>query len=207
MSGLLTQCVPLATESGISLIILTRMKIFQLNLNRSTFVVWEMKKNVSVVCVCNAPNCCDTEQRSANQFPAWRTSLLISPSSDTRWSLVIWLRVPTQYGCCSCVLAYVWVHTGEFENILFSGKTIKELPGSVASGTHCIWSIVCLYTCFCNYFKLPNNDPNRTETCRKLIIENKGLLPNYRAFCWFHFCDYMQCYKTETRVILTYVRF
>ena len=39
-------------------------------------------------CVCSAPNCCDTEQRSAS-------------------------------------------------NILISGKTIKEMPGSVASGTHC----------------------------------------------------------------------
>ena len=38
-------CVPLATEPGISLIILTTMKI----LNRSTFVAWEMKRNVSVV--------------------------------------------------------------------------------------------------------------------------------------------------------------
>ena len=41
------QCVPLATEPGISLIILTPMKILQRNLNRSTFVVWEMKRNVS----------------------------------------------------------------------------------------------------------------------------------------------------------------
>ena len=57
------------------------MKILQRNLNRSTFVVWEMKRNVSVVCVCSAPNCC---------------------------------------------------------NILISGKIIKEMPGSVASGTHCI---------------------------------------------------------------------
>ena len=46
------QCVPLATEPGISLIILTPMKILQRNLNRSTFVVSEMKRNVSVVCVC-----------------------------------------------------------------------------------------------------------------------------------------------------------
>jgi len=43
------QSVPLATEPGISLIILTPMKILQRNLNRSTFVVWEMKRNVSVV--------------------------------------------------------------------------------------------------------------------------------------------------------------
>jgi len=46
------QSVPLATEPGVSLIILTRMKILQRNLNRSTFVVWEMKRNVSAVCVC-----------------------------------------------------------------------------------------------------------------------------------------------------------
>jgi hypothetical protein len=46
---LLIQSVPLATEPGISLIILTPMKILQWNLNRSTFVVWEMKRNVSVV--------------------------------------------------------------------------------------------------------------------------------------------------------------
>jgi len=43
------QCVPLTTEPSISLIILTPMKILQRNLNRSTFVVWEMKRNVSVV--------------------------------------------------------------------------------------------------------------------------------------------------------------
>ena len=47
------QSVPLATEPGISWIILTPMKILQRNLNRSTFVAWEMKRNVSVVCVCN----------------------------------------------------------------------------------------------------------------------------------------------------------
>jgi len=48
------QGVPLATEPGISLIILTPMKILQRNLNRITFVVWEIKRNVSVVCVCSA---------------------------------------------------------------------------------------------------------------------------------------------------------
>jgi len=54
------------------------MKILQRNLDRSTFVVWEMKRNVSVVCVCSR-----------------------------------------------C-------------NILIIGKIIKEMPGSVASGTPCI---------------------------------------------------------------------
>jgi len=45
----LIQRVPLTIEPGISLIILTPMKILQRNLNRSTFVVWEMRRNVSVV--------------------------------------------------------------------------------------------------------------------------------------------------------------
>jgi hypothetical protein len=62
--NIIIQCVPLATEPGISLIILTLMKLLQRNLNRSTFVVWEMKWNVSVVCFCSAPNCCDTESRN-----------------------------------------------------------------------------------------------------------------------------------------------
>ena len=34
------------------------MRILQRNLKRNTFVVREMKRNVSVVCVCSAPNCC-----------------------------------------------------------------------------------------------------------------------------------------------------
>jgi len=43
------QGVPIATEPGISLIILKPMKILQRNLNRSTFIVWEMNRNVSLV--------------------------------------------------------------------------------------------------------------------------------------------------------------
>jgi hypothetical protein len=53
------QGVPHATEPGNSLIILTPMKILRQNLNRNTFVVREMKTNVSVVCVCSAPDCCN----------------------------------------------------------------------------------------------------------------------------------------------------
>ena len=71
------QCVPLSTEPGISLIIVTPVKMLQRNLHRGTFIVWEMKKNVSVV-----------------RF---------------------------KFRC----------------DILISGKIIKEMPGSVASGTHC----------------------------------------------------------------------
>jgi hypothetical protein len=75
--GIVDTVCPTCYQTGISWIILTPMKILQRNLNRGTFVVWEMKRNVSVVCVCSAPI------------------------------------------------------------ILISGKIIKEMPGSVASGTHC----------------------------------------------------------------------
>jgi hypothetical protein len=84
MHRFLIQSVPPATEPGISLIILTPMKILQRNLNRSAFVVWEMKRNMSVV-----------------RF---------------------------KFRC----------------NILISGKIIKEMPGSVASGTPCTF-ITILY--------------------------------------------------------------
>ena len=62
------------------------MKILQRNLNRSTFVVWEMKRNVSVV------------------------RLIVA----TRSSGPLF-----KFRC----------------NILISGNIIKEMPGSVASGT------------------------------------------------------------------------
>jgi len=117
------QCVPLATEPGIFLIILTPMKILQRNLNRSTFVVWEMKRNVS-------------EQRSASQ-PA-----CFLPDAPLCWSLC---HLPE--GAYIIRLLFVSVsvcvssHRIHFKfrcNFLISGKIIKEIPGSVASGTHCI---------------------------------------------------------------------
>jgi len=74
----LLQCIPLATEPGIYLIILTPMKILQRIMNRSMSVVWEVKRNVSLI---------------------------------------------------RCNFLY---------NIVISGKIIKEMPGSVASGIHCI---------------------------------------------------------------------
>ena len=49
IAGTKVQCVPLAIEPSISLIILTPMKTLQQNLNKSMFDVSEMKRNVSVV--------------------------------------------------------------------------------------------------------------------------------------------------------------
>jgi len=83
LKELIKQCALLATEVRISLIILTPMKILQRNLNRGTFVVGEMKRNVSVV------------------------RLIVATRSS-----------------------------GPPVSQLISGKIIKEMPGSVESGTH-----------------------------------------------------------------------
>ena len=90
--------VPLATEPG--------MKILQRNLNGSTFAVWEMKRNVSVVRVIVA-----TQSR----------------------------------------------------NILISCKIIKEMPDSVASGTHVILEEkLRIYTNFlCFLILLWDVDPSK----------------------------------------------
>ena len=79
--------VPLATEPGISLIILTPMKILQRSLNRSTFVVWEMKRNVSAVCLIVAT-------QSSGPPASQPVSCLTRLSADLS---VIWLRVPDYF--------------------------------------------------------------------------------------------------------------
>ena len=130
------------------------MKILQRNLNRNTFVVWEMKRNVSVVCVCGALNCCDTEQRSANQ-PAcflpdtplcWSPCHLIEDAYTKRFLFVsVSVRVSSHR-----------IYFKFRRNILIRGKIIKEIPGSVASGTPCIY----VHTHFpCHYpFKFYDNN-------------------------------------------------
>ena len=80
---IIIQGVPLATESGISLIILTPMKIMRRNLSRSTFVVWEMKRTVSVVRLIVA-------KRSSGPPTSQHVSCLTRLSADLS---VIWLRV------------------------------------------------------------------------------------------------------------------
>jgi len=76
------------------------MKILQWNLNRSTFFVWQMKRNVSVVRLIVA---------TWSRVPPARQpiSCLTCLSADLS---VSWLRVPTQYSC-SWVLVY---STSEF---------------------------------------------------------------------------------------------
>jgi len=65
-----------------------------------------MKRNVSVVCLIVASR---SSGPPASQPASRPVSRLTRLSADLS---VIWLRVPTQYGCCSWVLVYVWVHTG-----------------------------------------------------------------------------------------------
>ena len=87
----------LSADPGFSLIILTPMKILQINLNSSTFVAWKVKKNVSAV-----RNILAT--RSSGPPASQPVSCLTRLSADRS---VSWLRVPTRYGCCLSVLVYV----------------------------------------------------------------------------------------------------
>jgi hypothetical protein len=67
-------------------------------------------------CVCSVPSCCDMEQRSASQPVLLRPSAYLS---------VIWLKVPTQYGCCSWVQCTMWVHTvGKCIGILWRSECL-----------------------------------------------------------------------------------
>ena len=110
------------------------LKILQRNLNRSTFIVWEMKRNVSVVCL----------------IVATRSS---GPPA--------------------------------------SGKIIKEMPGSVASGTLYIsilpcnifvnfpWFIIQTVIIFLNFINVKNRDcifyEVRNYFFYKLFIRNSDL--------------------------------
>ena len=91
------QRVPLATEPGISLIILTPMKILQQNLNRSMFVVWELNRNVYVVCF------------------RFRCNILISgkiikemPGLVASGTPCIMYYVPSIYNCISVQWYYIY---------------------------------------------------------------------------------------------------
>jgi hypothetical protein len=48
-----------------------------------------MKRNVSVVCVYSAPNCCDTEQRSASQPGSVASGTLFISLLDTTALILI----------------------------------------------------------------------------------------------------------------------
>jgi len=83
----------------------------------------------------SAPNCCDTEQRSASQ-PA-----CFLPDAPVCWSLchlaegAYTMRLFVSVSVC---VSSHRIHLKFRCNILISGKIIKEMPGSVASGTSCI---------------------------------------------------------------------
>ena len=125
-----TQCLPLANEPGISLIILTPMKILEWNLSRSRFVVWEMKRNVSVV----------------------------------RFKI-------------RC-------------NILISGKIIKEMPGSVASGTHSV-PLLCV-----QWRKTSGDGQSNCPNHVEFYSKNKFL--EISASSWFYYNNLSRCMVTWT---------
>jgi hypothetical protein len=169
--------------------------ILQRNLNRSTFVVWEMKRNVSVVCVCSAPNFCDTEQRSASQpacflrdaplcwslchlaegaYTIWLLFVSVSVMCEFtqgswkmyRYTLEKWVYIVRTYwktesikSCqqqCLEKLGGKWwplpahvMMSSHFSHkertpVQIGVRIIKEMPGSVVSGTLCITEIKLL---------------------------------------------------------------
>ena len=73
------------------------------------FVVWEMKRNVSVVCVCSAPNCCDTEQRSASQ-PGSVASGTLCMSQDRQCTCneTLWRANVLNYCCNGSATMHYW---------------------------------------------------------------------------------------------------
>ena len=184
------QCVPLAAEPGISLLILTPMKILEWNLNRSTFVVWEIKRTVSVVHLIvatqsssppasflpDAPLCWSfchlAEGAYTIQLLFVSVSVCVSSHGivgrciDILWrsGCLLFAHIGKQEWIKSCQQQFLEMFGGRRPraspafgpcqrnwkpkgliwrfrfrcNILISGKIIKEMPGSVASGTHCI---------------------------------------------------------------------
>jgi len=57
-------------------------------------------------------------------------------------------------------------------NILISGKIIKEMPGSVASGRHFILIYMIIHVFYICFFdvKLPEDDLKRIETCGSIRV-------------------------------------
>ena len=168
------------------------MKILQWNLSRSTFVVWEMKRNVSVVCLIVAT-------RSSGPPASQPVSCLTRLSADLS---LIWLRVPTQYGCCSWVLVYkvwstssetdffawLWVH---FRTPLFAGwcPRTPSLPGKrdgPSAPLRPLWASVkessvpapCYCSCRVGYRK------SKSSTCASSFVWNWEEMVWRHLKCW-----------------------
>jgi len=144
------------------------MKILQRNLNRSRFVVWEMKRNVSVVRVIVA---------TRNSGPPASQPACFLPDAPLSWSLchltegayTIRLLLMSVSVCVSS-------QSIVGKCILISGKIIKEMSGSVVSGTHCIiqWHkmyvhFMGLYYKHCFIFSLKMVFKNHNTCCCDLF--------------------------------------
>jgi hypothetical protein len=127
------------------------MKILQRNSNRGTFVVWEMKRNVSVVCVCSAHNCWDTEQRSASQpgsvasgthcrnkpvLDRGHNDFLICLFFDSLWRRMILTSRQDRHCTCNATMRRVRatifvVDTSQIWSRYFSAfsSVVRQMPG------------------------------------------------------------------------------
>ena len=128
------QSVPLANEPGISLILLTPTKILQRNFNRSTFVVWEMKRNVSVVRLVVATR---SSGPPANQPVSCLTCLSADLSAAWLFPMGISEResLPKQTTNHRCLKSKHHRRNSESD----SGRTGKDFPKYGAPGSILSW--------------------------------------------------------------------
>ena len=174
------------------------MKILQRNLNRSTFVVWEMKRNVSAVRLIVATR----SNGPPNSQPA-----CFLPDAPLCWSLchltegayTIWLFVSVSV----CVSSHRKV--GKCIGIFWRSEPL--LSGSVASGTHCtIIANINRQTFIQNRCHLYPEDRgnifvrNVIITCQTQDLNsryhtNKNL--KYYVIIWFYLYLIMLCWRQE----------
>jgi hypothetical protein len=138
----MVQAVPLATEPAISIIILTPMKRLQWNLNRSTFIVCEMKRNVSVVCVCFSCNIfigvriikempglvCkwDTLYNVISFCDLWQTAKFpLLNGWTTFWSFLVYVTLNFGGDCNSCKIRF---------------RSLLKFPFGWELTGQCLWS-------------------------------------------------------------------
>jgi hypothetical protein len=108
--------VPLATEPGISLIILTPMKILRRNLNRSTFVVWEMWRHRNMWW--KWPSFASRQDWTRR---AILCKVLVLSASNKHWLLQ---RIPIHFPAILCELTH---YTNTHEQQPYCGGTLSPM--------------------------------------------------------------------------------
>jgi len=159
------------------------MKILQWNLKRSTFVVWEMKRNVSVVCVCSAPNCCDTVKLLKKCRVRWRVGhtvyiKVLHIHMLKEWHMH-WLK---EWGTAVIIILRFFTRKISFlyqhDHKLWKGKALKclyettrfsRMISTVRLQNRAGWATFLSFFFFLSFF------PSRRElTCVKIPLQRIG---------------------------------